>query len=52
MIDVSKVPYPLFVDRSLLTKEELTDPDFALKQLEKLNNGRYLITCSKCHHCR
>lgn len=32
--------------------EEMRDPDYALKQLAKLNNGRYIITCSKCHHCR
>jgi hypothetical protein len=51
MIDVSKIPYPVFVDPSLIT-EEMRDPDYALKQLEKLNNGKYLITCSKCHHCR
>lgn len=32
--------------------DEMRDPDYALKQLEKLNNGRYSVTCSKCHHCR
>lgn len=32
--------------------EEMRDPDYALKQLAKLNNGKYIITCSKCHHCR
>lgn len=32
--------------------EEMRNPDYALKQLAKLNNGKYLITCSKCHHCR
>jgi hypothetical protein len=30
----------------------MNDPDAALKQLEKLNKGKYVITCSKCHHCR
>ena len=30
----------------------MNDPDAALKQLEKLNRGKYVITCSKCHHCR
>lgn len=52
--DVSKSPVPLFRDRSLLSEEELTDPDYGLKQLEKINNGRYNIGigCSKCHHCR
>lgn len=52
MIDVSKSPIPLFVDRSLLSYDELNDPDYALKQLEQLNGGYYSITCSKCHHCR
>jgi len=52
LVDVSKSSIPLFVDRALLSFEELSDPDFALKQLEKLNNGRYSVTCSKCHHCR
>ena len=52
MIDVSKVPHPVFVDRSLLSEEELTDPDYALKQLAVINKGVYSITCSKCHHCR
>jgi hypothetical protein len=31
---------------------DMNDPDAALKQLEKLNRGKYVITCSKCHHCR
>ena len=52
LINVSKFSFPLFRDRSLLSPEELNDPDFALKDLERLNNGRYSVTCSKCHHCR
>jgi hypothetical protein len=52
MIDVSKVPYPVFRDRSELSFEELNDPDYALKELEKINGGHYIIACSKCHHCR
>jgi len=51
MIDVSKVSEPVFRDPSEIT-EEMRDPDYALKQLAILNNGRYIITCSKCHHCR
>jgi len=43
---------PKFRDTSSLSTEQLTDPDYALKQLEKLNRGRLPITCSKCHHCR
>lgn len=52
LIDVSKSNVPLFVDPSTLSFEELNDPDHALKELARLNNGLYSITCSKCHHCR
>ena len=41
-----------FRDPSELSPEQLTDPDYRLKQLEKLNKGKLSITCSKCHHCR
>ena len=41
-----------FRDPKTMTYEELHDPDYALKQLEKLNKGKLSITCSKCHHCR
>lgn len=50
--DVSEVIEPKFRDSSELSPEQLTDPDYALKQLEKLNGGKLSITCSKCHHCR
>lgn len=43
---------PKFRDPSTLSIEQLTDPDYSLKQLEKLNKGKLNITCSKCHHCR
>ena len=43
---------PRFRDPSGLTEEQLTDPDYRLKQLEKLNGDKLSITCSKCHHCR
>ncbi|MBA7636886.1 hypothetical protein ES703_44514 [subsurface metagenome] len=43
---------PKFRDPSTLSAEQLTDPDYSLKQLEKLNGGKLSITCSKCHHCR
>ena len=43
---------PEFRDPSELSPEQLTDPDYRLKQLEKLNRGKLSITCSKCHHCR
>lgn len=41
-----------FRNPSDMTVEQLTDPDYRLKQLEKLNKGKLSITCSKCHHCR
>jgi len=47
-----EVIVPKFRDPSNLSTEQLTDPDYALKQLEKLNGGKLSITCSKCHHCR
>ncbi len=50
--DVSEESEPKFRDRSELSPEQLTDPDYALKQLEKLNGGKLSVTCSKCHHCR
>ena len=43
----SEVAYK-FRNGSELTEEQLTDPDYRLKQL--LKNGAR--TCSKCHHCR
>lgn len=43
---------PKFRDPSEMSPEQLTDPDYALKQLEKLNGSKLSITCSKCHHCR
>ena len=50
--NVSKRTEPKFRDRNELSLKQLTDPDYALKQLEKLNGGKLSITCSKCHHCR
>jgi hypothetical protein len=52
MVDVSKSQIPLFRNREDLSEEQLTDPDYALKELAILNNGKYSITCSRCHHCR
>ena len=43
---------PKFREVSELTNEQLNDPDFRLKQLAKMNEGKLEITCSKCHHCR
>jgi len=41
-----------FRDSATLTEEQLTDPDYRLKQLAKHSGGKISITCSKCHHCR
>lgn len=43
---------PKFRDYDELSQEQLTDPDYALKQLVKRSGGKISITCSKCHHCR
>jgi len=49
---VNNTIIPKFRDTNELTHEQLTDPDYAIKQIEKLNEGKFYITCSKCHHCR
>ncbi len=47
---------PKFRDPSTLSPEQLTDPDYRLKQIQKLNEelggNKFKITCSRCHHCR
>ena len=43
---------PIFMDQINLSHEQLTDPDYALKQLQEAYGSIYPITCSKCHHCR
>lgn len=43
---------PKFRKSNELSTEQLTDPDFRLKQLEKFHEGKLPLTCSKCHHCR
>ncbi|GAI09307.1 unnamed protein product [marine sediment metagenome] len=43
---------PMFRDTNELTHEQLTDPDYAIKQIKELNGGKLYIACSKCHHCR
>jgi len=50
--DISETIKPKFRDSTELSPEQLTDPDYRLKQLEKLNRGKFSITCSRCHHCR
>ena len=43
---------PVFRNLNTLSYGQLTDPDYALKQLNKLAGGKLSVTCSKCHHCR
>ena len=50
--DIPKVIEPKFRKDSELSLEQRTDPDYRLKQLERLSGGKLSITCSKCHHCR
>ena len=50
--DISKVIEPKFQKDSELSLEQRTDPDYRLKQLERLSGGKLSITCSRCHHCR
>lgn len=42
---------PKFRSPEEMTTEELTDPDYRLKQILK-QNGQHPLSCSKCHHCR
>ncbi len=44
--------FPKFIDKKMLQKEQISDPDYRLKFLEKLYGNKYPISCSKCHHCR
>ncbi len=43
---------PKFRDPATMTYEQLTDPDYHIKQLVKLSGGKLTPTCSKWHHCR
>ena len=45
---------PKFRDPATMTEEELTDPDYHLKQIAKLTrvSPESIVNCSKCHHCR
>ena len=52
MEKIRRLKKPKFRNGSELTTEQLNDPDFRLKQLEKLSSEKFQITCSKCHHCR
>jgi hypothetical protein len=42
-----------FIPTMALSVEQLSDPDYALKQIDMINKSNFEITvCSKCHHCR
>jgi hypothetical protein len=43
---------PAFYNYRELTNDQINDPDFRLKQFEKLYSKTFFISCSKCHHCR
>ena len=43
---------PKFIEKIHLQNEQISDPDYRLKLLEKLYSTKYPISCSKCHHCR
>lgn len=43
---------PKFIDKNKLRPDQLTDPDYRLKHLEKVYGSKFPISCSKCHHCR
>lgn len=35
-----------------LSNEQLTDPDYRIRVLSALTEGKVPLTCSRCHHCR
>ena len=49
---IDNLSKPKFIDKKLLQEEQITDPDYRLKFLEKQYGNKYPISCSKCHHCR
>jgi len=49
--EIKQVKESKFIDPKELTIEQLTDPDYRLKQIERMN-GSHPAVCSKCHHCR
>lgn len=50
--EVGKIRGPTFRDPSTMTVEELTDPDYRMKQLMRGSKDGQPAICSKCHHCR
>jgi hypothetical protein len=41
-----KMQYPEFLNNNRLNAEQLNDPDFRLKELQKISGGITTITCS------
>lgn len=52
IFEVPSDSLPKFIDTRFLQKEQLNDPDYRLRFLEKLYCTKYPISCSKCHHCK
>lgn len=50
----SVIEEPKFIDSKKLTTEQLTDPDYRLKQVAREAGMKEtdMLVCSKCHHCR
>jgi len=48
----SPVVEPKFWEDSELSLEQRTDPDYRLKELQRLSRQELTLTCSRCHHCR
>jgi hypothetical protein len=43
---------PTFRKESELSLDQRTDPDYRLKELQRLSGKELSLICSKCHHCR
>lgn len=42
-----------FIPMEQFSAEQLSDPDYAIRQIDLINKHNFEITvCSKCHHCR
>ena len=51
-VDVLDEFEPEFLDYKELSQEQLTDPDYSFRQLVRISDGKLIIPCAKCHHCR
>jgi len=47
-----KVNKVKFLDKKELAKEQINDPDYRLKAIQKYYGDKFTISCSRCHHCR